>query len=520
LAQCLQGLPVLPADDDLFPLLVRALSEPWGRANELAGTAARVIKGDVTVKAALARLARAWPQRLALDELLGAGGLAAVARHALLRCLLQAAPVADAELERLLTSLRAGLLAMAEAEAAAVDPELVAFACALARQCFLGEQAFALTGQELSAAQRLREEVAAAANARAAVPELRLAMLAAYVPLHDVPAAASLLELPWSQAMDCLLAQQLREPAQERKLRAEIPVLTAVDDPVSRAVRQQYEDNPYPRWERSAPAGPPMSFDQYLRRRLPAAAFHPLQRSGCDFLIAGCGTGQHAIETAQRFADSHVLAIDLSLASLGYAARKSRELGCRNLELAQADLLRLAELGRRFDVIECSGVLHHLADPFAGWRALLSQLRPGGFMMVGLYSEIARAPIVAARAFIAERGYGSAADDIRRCRQDILAQGLFKDIVSSADFFSLSGCRDLLLHVQEHRLTLPQIADFLAASGLGFLGFELEAATRRRYLEQHPQDAAMTDLARWDRFEREHPRTFAGMYQFWVQKPP
>ena len=52
-------------------------------------------------------------------------------------------------------------------------------------------------------------------------------------------------------------------------------------------------------------------------------------------------------------------------------------------------------------------------------------------MMVGLYSEIARAPIVAARAFIAERGYGSAADDIRRCRQDILAQGLFKDIVAT-----------------------------------------------------------------------------------------
>jgi hypothetical protein len=28
----------------------------------------------------------------------------------------------------------------------------------------------------------------------------------------------------------------------------------------------------------------------------------------------------------------------------------------------------------------------------------------------------------------------------------------------------------------------------------------------------------MTDLACWDRFERDNPSTFSGMYQFWVQK--
>ena len=48
------------------------------------------------------------------------------------------------------------------------------------------------------------------------------------------------------------------------------------------------------------------------------------------------------------------------------------------IEFAQADLLELGAIGRTFDVVECSGVLHHLADPFAGWRALLPLLRPGG----------------------------------------------------------------------------------------------------------------------------------------------
>ena len=83
--------------------------------------------------------------------------------------------------------------------------------------------------------------------------------------------------------------------------------------------------------------------------------------------------------------------------------------------------MKLASIGRDFDFIDASGVLHHLADPWAGWRMLLSLLRPGGVMQVGLYSELARQNVVAARALIAERGYRPIPDDIRRCREDIMA---------------------------------------------------------------------------------------------------
>ena len=119
-----------------------------------------------------------------------------------------------------------------------------------------------------------------------------------------------------------------------------------------------------------------------------------------------------------------MLAIDLSLSSLAYAQRKTRELGLPNIEYAQADVLALGSIGRSFDVIDASGVLHHLSDPAAGWRALLSLLRPGGLMRVGLYSELGRADIVAARQFIAERGFDATAADIRRCRQELLATPL------------------------------------------------------------------------------------------------
>jgi SAM-dependent methyltransferase len=313
----------------------------------------------------------------------------------------------------------------------------------------------------------------------------------------------------------------VREPAQERQIRQTIPELAASDDEISRRVRLQYEENPYPRWTKADPPPPPLSFDQLLRRKLPASVFQNLDKSQIDILIAGCGTGQHAIETAQRFAGASVLAVDLSLTSLAYAKRKTLALRRTNIEYGQADILRLGALGRSFDVIESSGVLHHLADPFAGWLVLVSLLRPGGFMAIGLYSEIARADIVAARTFIAERGYQSTAADIRRCRQELVALdggARFRHVVASVDFFSTSGCRDLLFHVQEHRLTIPQIADFVAENGLAFVGFELDHFTLQRYLARFPNDKSMTDLACWDEFEHEQPRTFAGMYQFWVQK--
>jgi hypothetical protein len=84
----------------------------------------------------------------------------------------------------------------------------------------------------------------------------------------------------------------------------------------------------------------------------------------------------------------------------------------------------------------------------------------------------------------------------------------------------MSGCRDLLFHVQEHRLTLPRIAAMLRTLGLSFVGFEFaDARIAPRYRLRFPDDPAMTDLDAWDRFEAENPTTFAAMYQFWAGKP-
>ena len=87
------------------------------------------------------------------------------------------------------------------------------------------------------------------------------------------------------------------------------------------------------------------------------------------------------------------------------------------------------------------------------------------------------------------------------------------------DFYSTSDCRDLLFHVQEHRLTLGQIESFLAEFGLHFIGFELDPRVLHQYRARFTDDPSCTNLRNWARFEADNPDTFIGMYQFWIQQP-
>ena len=275
-----------------------------------------------------------------------------------------------------------------------------------------------------------------------------------------------------------VLRQQIGEPLEEQALRAGIKSLTPITSGVSEEVRDQYEQNPYPRWVKLPVREQALRFNDELRRSLPFAPFTPMSDdSAPEVLVAGCGTGRHSILVAQRFRGARVLAIDLSLSSICYAKRKTLELGMTNIEYAQADILKLGDIARTFDIIESGGVLHHLADPFDGWRTLLSLLRPGGFMGLGFYSELARRHVVKVREFIAARGYTGTPDDIRRFRQDLVPRETSVELQwlsGMSDFYSTSECRDLFFHVQEHRLTLGQIESFLAEFGLQFVGFELD----------------------------------------------
>ncbi len=500
LGNCVKELRGHGGDAELRQLVVRALSEPWGRPQDFAAAAIEIIKEGGRYSEAAAT------------------GLAEAAGDELLKTMLETVTIGDLDLERFLTRMRRRLLDLAAEASANIDASTLRFACALARQCFINDYVYDRSDEEWARAQKLRDALAASQDGAPAM----IAAVASYLPLGQVTGAERWLAQDWPEPVAALLTQQLREPAEERAIATSLPTLTRIADEVSRAVQSQYEANPYPRWVKAAPAATPITVDDYLAKTFPRVPFHPLGKgSAIDLLVAGCGTGQHSIETAQLFAGARLLAIDLSRASLAYAKRQSAARGLSGIDYAQADILELGSLGRSFDVIESSGVLHHLADPFAGWRVLLSLLRPNGLMRLGFYSELARHDVVAARDFIAAGGYGVSADDIRRARQALIAVGPdapFATLTNSADFYGTSACRDLLFHVQEHRLTIPQIAAFLREEGLLFIGFEIDRHVATLYRARFPADEIMTDLDLWHQYETENPLTFRGMYQFWIQK--
>jgi 2-polyprenyl-3-methyl-5-hydroxy-6-metoxy-1,4-benzoquinol methylase len=521
---CLRNLTFIPEGIDLRDDVARAISEPWGRPTDFARFASNLVKRSGAIGTCIRQIAATWSTVPAQHELFSPTELAEICSDRLLCCLLESTIIFDLELERFLTVVRRAILTAA---AGRVDPQAfdkgsLRFVCAVAQQCFINEYVFSWTDEEKLQAERLRARLVETLATGAALPEPWLVAVAAYFPLASLPQADSLIRRHWSAPVAELVARQVREVREEQRLRASVPCLTVIDEGVSLAVKQQYEENPYPRWIRASPVIQ-TTIEAHLRQLFPLANIHNVVKTnGAEILIAGCGTGQHSIETARRFPGARVLAVDLSLSSLSYAKRKTLELGLKNLEYAQADILKLQSIRRNFDVIEAVGVLHHLAQPMVGWRILLSILRPGGFMRIGLYSKLARQDIVAARVLIAKRGHRPSAEDVRRCRHELADIGNgapLSKIVNRLDFFSTSRCRDLLFHVQEHQFTLPEIDDFLRENELEFLGFDLPVGARQNFRQRFPNYGTVSDLALWHTLELEKPSLFTSMYQFWIRKP-
>ena len=224
---------------------------------------------------AMRRALAAWPNRLAADQLLGGAGRAAICDDPLLLCMLQSVPARNTGLERVLTALRAALLAdVGKAEGG----DALAFRCALARQCFINEYVFATTPDEDAQVERLKATLADAHRIRRRhCYRLRLAALAMYRPLYSLPDAEALLDRAWPAAVDDVVTQQLREPLQELALR---PSIRAPDADRRRRLAARsaaIRRKPLPALgERSPAASRRSSLDRHLRNKFPTAAFTPL----------------------------------------------------------------------------------------------------------------------------------------------------------------------------------------------------------------------------------------------------
>ena len=390
--------------------------------------------------------------------------VSAIAADPYFRAVLESTPVRDIALERLLTSLRAEILAAALA-GEQVSADVLAFYGALAQQCFINEYVFAAAPGELEQVEKLKAILADALARGAPVAPLQLIVLAMYVPLHTLPGAQALTKREWPAPVAAVVTQQVRDQLAEQDATRHHPAPHRDWRRRHRAGAPAIRGEPLPAL--GAHGGAARPADGARRSSpppVPHASYRAVgKRDGLDILVAGCGTGRNALELAQTLRSPHVLGVDISLASLANAKRHTPPALAGMVEFAQGDILSLGSIGRDFDLIVVGGVLHHMEEPLAGWRELLKLMRPNALMQVGLYSAHARRDIVAARAMIAERGYRSTPDDIRRCRQDLIDGPENFKFMALNDFFTVSECRDLLFHVHERQFTIPEIKAFIEA---------------------------------------------------------
>ncbi len=251
----------------------------------------------------------------------------------------------------------------------------------------------------------------------------------------------------------------------------------------SAEVRDFYEKMPYP--------GPLASMDEHLefykdagRRR---AHFHRIWpdrqlRTNLEILVAGCGTSQ-AARYALREPDARITAIDVSKTSLQHTRDLQRKYNLENLELQELPIERATELARCFDLIVCTGVLHHLPDPDEGLRALRDVLHPLGAMQLMVYAPYGRAGIYMMQKYCSLLGIGPSESDLRNLSamlKALPANHPIADLIRrSKGFWQPGEMADALLHPLDRAYSVPDVYAWLERCGMSF----------SRWMEQAPYSA-------------------------------
>jgi SAM-dependent methyltransferase len=246
---------------------------------------------------------------------------------------------------------------------------------------------------------------------------------------------------------------------------------------LSDAVAQQYERYPYPEpaadlhdWHRNRRLLPDPE-QQHL-------VFWPDRDypQGLDILIAGCGANQ-AAELAFHNPTARILGIDVSSASLASQQRLKDLHGLSNLELRRHPIEEVAALGRDFDLIVSTGVLHHMADPDLGLRELGRLLRPDGVMSLMLYSKYGWSAVRVMWEFFEKLGLDmsrTSVDLIREALDLVPANHPIRNYIALGpdDLGTDSGIVDSFLHPRARIYSVPEILDMVERAGLRFQGWQ------------------------------------------------
>ncbi|MFT4553435.1 MAG: SAM-dependent methyltransferase [Chlamydiales bacterium] len=403
-------------------------------------------------------------------------------------------------------------------------PYPIETACIIASHLFLTEYVYYETKKEREQINELEKVILDSLTQKQWDPLtiFQIAVIATYKELQNSTFAEHI-PLPLAEApldFQELIQRQITEPTLEKALKKKIPLLKKIENTISQKFQKQYEENPYHKWI-SLPSFKKTPFSDHISQLFP---YKKIETSSgpLDILIPGCGTGTQIIAIANTYENCRILALDISLNALAYAARKVKEYDLKNIEILQGDLLDIGSLEKSFDYIECIGVMHSLENPQKGLAVLAQQLKPKGLLYVTLYSQHARQGVIAAKDFIKQNHFAPTLEGMREARQRILSLedgDIIKQVSHLPDFYTTGTCRELLFYVHEERMTLPQIAKIPELQELEFIGFpSLDRKTVEAYKASFPDDPLLNSWENWKQFEEKKPGIFGPMYHLCFQK--
>ncbi|HEY0727484.1 MAG TPA: class I SAM-dependent methyltransferase, partial [Pyrinomonadaceae bacterium] len=202
-------------------------------------------------------------------------------------------------------------------------------------------------------------------------------------------------------------------------------------------------------------------------------------RADFDVLVAGCGTWQSA-KFALTHPSARVTGIDVSTTSLQHTEALKQKYDLTNLEVRQLAIESATELDQQFDMIICTGVLHHLADPDAGLRALAPLLKPDGAMYLMLYASYGRTGVHMIQEYCRRLGVTTSPQDIQDLTTVLRALPQHHPLISmfrgEKQALDADALVDALLNPRDRTYSVPQIYDFVERNGLKFGRWYWQAA--------------------------------------------
>jgi SAM-dependent methyltransferase len=217
-------------------------------------------------------------------------------------------------------------------------------------------------------------------------------------------------------------------------------------------------------------------------------------REDLRILVAGCGPNA-AARYAYHHPKAEVVGVDISEASLAHAGRLKAKHGLGNLTLHRCRIEELPDLGAPFDLIDASGVLHHLPQPAAGLKALAAALAPDGVVYLMLYGKYGRAGIYMAQELFRVLRLGQSAEDVARVKAALAAfppdHPVRRCLAGPNDLAFDAGIVDTFLHPVDRGYAIGDCFALLDAAGLVLQGW------RNRYaydLESRIQQPPLREL--------------------------